>query len=559
MVHITDVLLCDQASNEKKGPIDFAIITALKLERDAVLRRLDEGYEQVQEDEEPLTYYYGHITIPSSGERYSVVLVMLLKMGNDEAAVATTRLIRRWQPQHVLMVGIAGGVPGKVALGDVVVADSIYYYELAKLTPGGEQRRPEDFVTSRLLFGRAQAYEASEWKGDIGVERPGAPAPETPFPEARFGVIAAGEKIIADRKTMPKLLKSNPRVIAVAMEGAGLARAALSQNPPPAFLEVRGICDFANEHKNDDWQPYAANAAAAFTIGLLRSRPISPLEAKPQEGKTAPLIVMRAQSLRPIAPDELLAAVGNDFKGRDVETVSLDFTDLVQGDALADPEEAARRLINPQGVLFGALARRGDAEMVFHGLVHIPVVVLAGHLVTDRQRVRMFDFHPNVGIGSWVWPQGDDTQFPPLEVRGLPKRKVNRPGDVVVRVSVSYEINTPQTRLNVPDAILEIDMSVPKPERGIVRSEEQTRAYGREFRHVIDQVAQQLRYCRRLHLFYAGPVSLAFHLGQQISANIHPRVTVWNFRGGRYEWAIDLSAAAAGEGCVVYGAKMNEE
>jgi nucleoside phosphorylase len=106
-------MLCDQAANEKKGPIDFAIITALKLERDAVLQRLDEGYEQVQEDEEPLTYYYGHITIPSSGERYSVVLVMLLKMGNDEAAVATTRLIRRWQPQHALMVGIAGGVPGK--------------------------------------------------------------------------------------------------------------------------------------------------------------------------------------------------------------------------------------------------------------------------------------------------------------------------------------------------------------------------------------------------------------------------------------------------------------
>src|SRR2546421_1788632 len=119
------------------GPVDFAVITALKIERDAVLRRLDAGYDAVQEDREPLTYYYGHVTIPSSGERYTVVVVMLLKMGNDEAAVATTRLIHRWQPEHVLMVGIAGGVPGKVALGDVVIADSIYYYELAKLTPKG--------------------------------------------------------------------------------------------------------------------------------------------------------------------------------------------------------------------------------------------------------------------------------------------------------------------------------------------------------------------------------------------------------------------------------------
>lgn len=169
------------------GPVDFAIITALKIERNSVLKRFDEGYETVQEDKEPLTYYYGHVTIPSSGERYAVVVVMLLKMGNDEAAVATTRLIHRWQPEHVLMVGIAGGVPGKVALGDVVVADSIYYYELAKLTPKGDERRPEDFVTSRLLYGRAKAYEASEWKGEIGVERPGAAALGLPLPEARFG------------------------------------------------------------------------------------------------------------------------------------------------------------------------------------------------------------------------------------------------------------------------------------------------------------------------------------------------------------------------------------
>ena len=538
----------------KGGPIDFAVVTALKLEREAVLKRLDEGYQSLQEDNEPLTYYYGHVTIPSSGERYTVVVVMLLGMGNEEAAVATTRVIQRWQPEHVLMVGIAGGVPGKVALGDVVVTDSIYYYEPAKLTPRGEEQRPEGFVTSRLLYGRAKAYEASEWKGEVDVERPGAVASESGVPEARFGVIAAGEKVIADKRTLPKLLKANARIIAVAMEGAGLARAALLHNPPPAFLEIRGVCDFADEHKNDNWQPYAANAAAAFTIGLLRSRPISPLEAKPQEGKTSPVIVMRAQSLRPIAPDELLGAFGNEFKGRDIETIALDFTDFVRGDILADPEEAVRRLISPEGVLFGALARRGEAEMVFHGLVHIPLAVLAGHLVADRQRVKMFDFHPNVGSGTWAWPGDGNEEFPAMEVRGLPKRRVNRPGDAIVMMSVSYQVNAAQAHAAVRAPQLEVEVKLPRPERGIVKSEEQTRAYGREFRHVIDTIAQQMPMCRRVHVFYAGPVSLAFHLGQQVSANIHPPVTAWNFRRGAYEWGIDLAAAAVGERCVVYPA-----
>jgi nucleoside phosphorylase len=535
-----------------RGPVDFAIVTALKLEREAVLKRLDEGYQTLQEDNEPLTYYYGRVTIPFSGETYTVVVVMLLGMGNEEAAVATTRVIQRWQPEHLIMVGIAGGVPGKVALGDVVVGDSIYYYEPAKLTPKGEEKRPEGFVTSRLFYGRAKAYEASEWKGQIDVERPGATASESAVPEARFGVIAAGEKVIADEKTLPKLREANARIIAVAMEGAGLARAALLHNPPPAFLEIRGVCDFADEHKNDSWQPYAANAAAAFIIGLLRSRPISPLEAKPQDGKTFPLIIMRAQSLRPIAPDEMLTAFGNEFKGRDIETVALDFTDLVHGDVLTDPEEAVRRLINPQGLLFGALARRGEAEMAFHGLVHIPLAVVTGHLVADRQRVKMFDFHPNVGSGTWAWPEGDEQQFPALKVHGLPKRRINRSGDAMVMMSVSYQVNSAQVRAAVQSPALEVDVKVRYPERGIIKSEEQTRAYGREFRRVIDAIAQEMPECQRVHLSYAGPMSLAFHLGQQISANIHPPMTAWNFRRGAYEWGIDLAAAAVSEGCIVY-------
>ena len=164
------------ATGSKRVPIDFAIITDLKVERDALLNRLDDGYETVQEDTEALTFYYGHITIPTTGERYTVVVVMLLGMGNDEAAVATTRVIKRWQPAHVMMVGIAGGVPGKVDLGDVAVAEACYYYELGKRTPKGEQRRPQQFTTDRLLFGRAQAYEASEWKGEIGIEPPGVEA-----------------------------------------------------------------------------------------------------------------------------------------------------------------------------------------------------------------------------------------------------------------------------------------------------------------------------------------------------------------------------------------------
>ncbi len=103
----------------------------------------------------------------------------------------------------------------------------------------------------------------------------------------------------------------------------------------------------------------------------------------------------------------------------------------------------------------------------------------------------------------------------------------------------------------VPRSALEIDATVPEPARGIVRSEEQVRRYGNVFRQeVLDPIARLAPGVERVHVFYAGPVALAFHLGQQISENIHPTVVVWNYSRG-YAWAVDLAAAAIGEPCVV--------
>ena len=530
------------------SPLDFAFVTALPLERDALVRRL-EGRETVQDDFEPLTYYRGHISVPTTGEYYEVVVVMLLGMGNNEAAVSSVRVIERWQPAYVLMVGIAGGVPNKVALGDVVISDFVYYYELGKQTPKGNQRRAQQFLSDRLLYGRALAYEAGEWRSDITLARPGTAQANTPFPKAHFGVIGSGEKVIADAKALSQLLKECPRLLAVAMEGAGVARAAAQQPHPPSFIEVRGICDYANEVKNDDWQPFAAEAAAAFTVGLLRSRPVPPSEANTNhlQGKRS-FLILCAQSLRPIAAHELLSILEEESNLSSVEVVSLDFTDLVANGVFTAPEIVAQRLTSPQGLLYAALARRGEAEFAFHGLVHIPIAFLVGHLVTDRQPVRLFDFHP--GLETWAWPAMQET-MPPLEIRGVPEQIFRRKGAVVVRISISYTVTALQTRTVFPRAAFEVDLSVPEPKRGVVRSEEQVREYGRSFRHVLDLIAQRCPSVQHIHVFYAGPVALAFHLGQQISENIHPAVTVWNFRQ-QYSWGINLATASLGEKCIVH-------
>ncbi len=51
------------------GPVDVAIVTSLVVEREAVLKHLD-TFIRIQDDAKPLTYYRGHVTIPTQTQPF---------------------------------------------------------------------------------------------------------------------------------------------------------------------------------------------------------------------------------------------------------------------------------------------------------------------------------------------------------------------------------------------------------------------------------------------------------------------------------------------------------
>ncbi|KAI0485805.1 hypothetical protein F4859DRAFT_528751 [Xylaria cf. heliscus] len=78
-----------------------------------------------------------------------------------------------------------------------------------------------------------------------------------------YGLIASGNRVIKNAMFRDKLRKDLRRdVLCVEMEAAGLM-----DNFP--CIVIRGICDYADSHKNDDWQEHAAAMAAAFAKDLL--------------------------------------------------------------------------------------------------------------------------------------------------------------------------------------------------------------------------------------------------------------------------------------------------
>lgn len=84
-------------------------------------------------------------------------------------------------------------------------------------------------------------------------------------PFIHFGLYASGDKVMKSGEER-EIIAKEEGVIAFEMEGAGVW-----EGFPGRCLVVKGVCDYADSHKNKRWQIYAAATAAACTKSLLES------------------------------------------------------------------------------------------------------------------------------------------------------------------------------------------------------------------------------------------------------------------------------------------------
>lgn len=142
------------------------------------------------------------------------------------------------------------------------------------------------------------------WYGDLGHPEPLRDL----TPEIFVGPVASGDKVVDDRTDafFRSVLKSRPKLMAVEMEGAGVAAAiqdARELSRPVGFAMIRGISDIPADGTSarerdlarsqqtdmrDAWKERAAAAAAACAVQLVRlAWPQPPREQPPREQPTS--------------------------------------------------------------------------------------------------------------------------------------------------------------------------------------------------------------------------------------------------------------------------------
>lgn len=240
------------------------IMTALRLEYDAVLRQLTDAAE---------LHTHGRSYHEGSIGDHRVIVHCLHGMGSVTASAITTQVIEQRSPAAIVLVGIAGGKKKNDEwsrmLGDILVADQLIDIESGAQTGGGLEPRPHVYRSSARWVNAAQQMKGDEWLSRIAVNRPDGSSGRV-IPRLHVGPVASAQAVIKHGSHLQAVSQFFTNLLGVEMEGVGTALAAFNREAPVDFVLVKSICDWADEGKNDNWQPYAADAAAAFAIALVR-------------------------------------------------------------------------------------------------------------------------------------------------------------------------------------------------------------------------------------------------------------------------------------------------
>ena len=262
----------DNSFNRMDYLVDFMIITAIKAERLAVLNAfgIDEIKDRVRKGSR--TYWCKQVFLNDS-RFYKIVVAQSIDIANVNAAILTNDTLHHWQPAAVLMTGISATAKpeSKQKLGDLVVGKEVYYYETSKITAEGKLPEPKQIPVDATLLDRVNALPDSDFS--ILAERPDG---TNTRPKVEPGVIASGDKEIADAAERDAIAAANREIMTIEMEGYGVISAAWQSFDQIRCLVIRALCDYADSNKHDQWRAYAAAVAAGYTKHFLLDKPLTP-------------------------------------------------------------------------------------------------------------------------------------------------------------------------------------------------------------------------------------------------------------------------------------------
>jgi adenosylhomocysteine nucleosidase len=174
--------------------------------------------------------------------------VILLKsgIGKVNAAMSTTILLERFQPDVVINTGSAGGFLSSLNVGDIVISTEVVHHDV-------------DVTAFGYAYGQVPGMPARYAADEKLIEIAEKSAEQIRDVQVVKGLIATGDSFMNDPERVEFVRKQFPELYAVEMEAAAIAQVCFQFGVP--FVIIRALSDIAGKESNVSFEQFLHKAA----------------------------------------------------------------------------------------------------------------------------------------------------------------------------------------------------------------------------------------------------------------------------------------------------------
>lgn len=273
ILHLRQRELQRQTGSQESAECDVLFVCALS---DPELEQLHiaSGSEWSQVFYPGDSALYWKSTVSISGKTFQAHSTCLPQMGLVAAATSVSNALRTLKPKFVVMCGICAGRKDDCQLGDTIAASITWDYGSGKFVLDEAEEvvfepAPVHVPVDPLLLSAVKGLSSENEKLEEIYHSCRGFRPSY-VPKLRVGPMASGAAVQNYPDFFTSVADQNRKILGVDMEAFGVAWACYQCIDPSAkWLVVKGVSDFADGKKNNDFQKFSSFMSAKIAINVI--------------------------------------------------------------------------------------------------------------------------------------------------------------------------------------------------------------------------------------------------------------------------------------------------
>lgn len=184
-----------------------------------------------------------------------------------------------------------------------------------------------------------------------------------------------------------------------------------------------------------------------------------------------------------------------------------------------------------------SILRRRPGELIpehwsVFAIAPIPLLVFLGRELTSRLTLDLFQHHRKRSARRWCWEDGIHTADQGFTVL-TPDNPVPS-ADVTILVSVTSRVKANEVDAAMTAPFHSYEILCNERSTDIIQYRTQLTEFGAKFRHLLNEIRENVDGVERLHLFLACPAPIAIEVGRSFIENATPNLYIYEYRQPNY-------------------------